>query len=236
MRRYASGLLSAGWSALLALGMGEPANAFSVSETYSDTFSCDNNGLHSFAHELGTGAAFPLDESITLSSIVGFSGTVCGFLGDPVTDHLVTIVNTSGRRWQDLFFVADFFVANEDGVVAVVPGLRAFKIDAVGNNDSLVESMAADGIFEAGESWTFALIGFQTEAGPAIPNFGSLGVGSTDTGSNASILGNPAPTSMPLVGMGLVGIALVGVGLVLLSRPKHGGSRHSAPVARPGPA
>ena len=84
-----------------------------------DVATCDS--IHpepTLTHELGTGAAFPMDESIVVTSIVPFSGIACDF-GDLVNDHLITILNTSGLRWRDLVFVADpgigFF--NHDGVV-----------------------------------------------------------------------------------------------------------------------
>ncbi len=164
-----------------------------------------------------------MDESIVVSSIVPFSGSVggCG-TGDLVNDHLITILNTSGRPWRDLFFVADVGIEflNHDGVILGGGNPQALKIDSVGLNSSLVESIAADGIFEPGESWTFAVINFggPDAPGAGIPTFGSLGLDAAGTDSNASIVANPAPTPVPLVGMGLVGIAVVGVGLVLLSR------------------
>ena len=222
MRRCANRLLNRGWVALLALGIAGPAGAFPVSAPYSDGATCDS--IHpepTLTHELGTGAAFPADESIVVTSIVPFSGIFgCG-MGDLVNDHLITILNTSGRPWQDLFFLADVGIdfLNREGLILATGG-SAFKIDSLGGNDSLVESMAADGIFEPGESWTFAVIDFGGPGPPGagIPNFGSLGLEAAGAGSNASIVANPAPTPMPLVGMGLVGIAIVGVGLVLLSR------------------
>ena len=224
MRQYNRGLLSAGWTALLALGIAGSAGAFPTTAEFFSGATCDSLPGQTLTHELGTGAAFPLDESIVVTSIVPFSGSVggCG-AGDLVNDHLITILNTSGRPWQDLFFVADLGIEfiNRDGAIIELGGnLSAFKIDSVGGNASLVESIAADGIFEPGESWTFAVIDFGGAVAPGagVPNFGSLGLGSTGTDSNASIVADPAPTPVPLVGMGLVGIALVGVGLVLLSR------------------
>ncbi len=224
MRRCADRLLSRGWIALLALGIAGPAGAFPVSAPYSDGATCDS--IHpepTLTHELGTGAAFPMDESIVVSSIVPISGIFGCVIADLVNDHLITILNTSGRPWQDLYFVADpgFGFFNRDGIIASggLQGLLAFKIDSVGGNTSLVESIAADGIFEPGESWTFAVINFGDGVTPGlVPSFGSLGLDAAGTDSNASIVANPAPTPMPLVGMGLVGIAIVGVGLVLLSR------------------
>ena len=222
MRWYASGLLSAGWTALLALGIAGSVGASPTTAEFFSGATCDSLPPQTLTHELGTGAAFPLDESIAVTSIVPFSGSVggCGS-GDLVNDHLITILNTSGRPWQDLFFLADVGIEfmNRDGAIAETGG-STFKIDSLGGNASLVESIAADGIFEPGESWTFAVIDFGGAVAPGagVPNFGSLGLGSTGTGSNASIVADPAPTPVPLVGMGLVGIALVGVGLVLLSR------------------
>ncbi len=226
MRRCADRLLSRGWIALLALGIAGPAGAFPVSAPYVDGATCDS--IHpepTLTHELGTGAAFPMDESIVVTSIVPFSGPLgCGG-GDLVNDHPITILNTSGRPWQDLYFVADqgIIFANRDGAIVDPAGTTlAFKIDSEGVNASLVESIAADGIFEPGESWTFAVIEFVlAEPGTpsaGIPSFGSLGFDSAGTDSNASIVANPAPAPVPLLGLGLVGIALVGVGLVLLSR------------------
>ena len=224
MRRYADRLLNRGWMALLALGITGPAGAYPVTAEFVHTAPCD--GFHpdpTLTHELGTGPTFPVDESIVVTSIVPFSGSVGCASGNLVNDHLITILNTSGRPWQDLFFVADegIFFFNYDGVILGGTNSRAFEIDAVGANFNLLsESIAADGIFEPGESWTFAVINFGGAIAPGagIPSFGSLGVDAAGTDSNASIVANPAPTPVPLLGMGLVGIAVVGLGLVLLRR------------------
>ncbi len=122
MRRCAHRLLNRGWMALLALGIAGPAGAFPVTAPYSDTAPCDILPNQTLTHELGTGAAFPMDESIVVTSIVPFSASLGGcVIGDLVNDHLITILNTSGRRWQDLYFVADrgieFF--NYDGAIVV---------------------------------------------------------------------------------------------------------------------
>ncbi len=224
MRRSPGGPLSAGWMALLALGIAGPAGASPVTAEFVSVAPCDSLPSQTLTHELGTGPAFPVDESIVLTSIVPFSGSVpCGPTVDLVNDHLITILNTSGRPWQDLFFVADpgIEIFNYDGVIFREGNPQAFKIDSVGVNFNLLsESIAADGIFEPGESWTFAVVGFGGNVAPGagVPSFGSLGLDAAGTDSNASIVANPAPTPVPLVGMGLVGIALVGVGLVLLSR------------------
>ena len=80
-------------------------------------------------------------------------------------------------------------ILNLDGIIippsGALQGLVAFKIDSVGGNASLVESIAADGIFEPGESWTFAVINFVlAEPGTpsaGIPSFGSLGLDAAGT-------------------------------------------------------
>ncbi len=220
MRRCADRLLNRGWMAFLALGIAGPAGAFPVTAEFRSGAPCDIIPTQTLRHELGTGPAFPVDESITVTSIVPVSGIACAF-GDLVNDHLITILNTSGRPWQDLFFVADPGIGflNHDGIIVPFGG-QTFKIDSVAVNDSLVESIAADGIFEPGESWTFAVINFGGSVAPGagVPSFGSLGLDAAGTESNASIVADPAPTPVPLLGMGLVGVALLGVGLRVLSR------------------
>jgi hypothetical protein len=108
----------------------------------------------------------------------------------------VTITNLSPIAYTDLFFVADLgnTIGNADGTIF---GQDAFRIDAIGptNANLLFESIAADGIFDPTESWTFLLSDFLVTTGPpGAPFFGSLGVaGATSGSSNASIVANPVP-------------------------------------------
>lgn len=113
-----------------------------------------------WADELGNpGAGFPLGEWISHSSVIGDYVTVCDTFNDPLLkDRQVTVTNMNPSDIPTLFFVINGLVtpgsfSNVDGLVN---GSLAMQIDAVGVNQPLVyESMAADGVFQAGETWRF---------------------------------------------------------------------------------
>lgn len=162
-------------------------------------------------HELGEFGGFPVDELIL--SVAGGGSVVCvADDGDSFNDFEVLITNLSPHTWTDLFFVADLgnTVGNADGFIAET-GQFAFKIDSVGVNPNLIfETTLADGLFTPGETWAFRVSNFVVTTGPAVPVFGSVGIGTSTLGSSASILANkvvPLPAAAWLFGsaLGLLG-------------------------------
>ena len=99
------------------------------------------------------------------------------------------------------------FFVNYDGLVN---GSFAVKLDSVGFNQPLVaESIAADGIFAPGETWSIVLQDFANAlSGPGA--FGQIGVPDL-SGASASIIALPVPVPEPgtaaLLGLGLVALA-----------------------------
>lgn len=212
MRRIASAaILGIVFSMMIRTAVAAPIEA-----TYLSGGACDVlPGFVPLTHELGEFGGFPIDELI--GSFVVAGPVVCiADDGDVLNDFEVHITNLSPNTWTDLFFVADEgnLVGNADGfVVSAASGFQhAFKIDSVGINPNLIfESIAADGLFVPGETWGFRVSNFVVTSGPAgFPLFGSVGLGTSDGLSNASILANqvvPLPAAAWLFGsaLGLLG-------------------------------
>jgi hypothetical protein len=150
-------------------------------------------------------------------------------------DWTVHMTNMSGRAWRDLFFVADAgaTIGNADGQVEDFTNAEglfadAFHIDASGVNANLLhESIAADGIFQPGEEWEFAVTNFGTGANSIPPTLvtpeifaGSSPLGTTP--GNASILAVPAVPEPATLG----GIALFAMSLLMRRRRR---AAHSSP-------
>jgi hypothetical protein len=183
------------------------AGAVPVTGQYLEDPRCDPIPSQILTHEIGDILTFPLNEAIVYT-VQPATFTVCVPDDGLPNDWTVTMTNASGQDWQDLFFVGDLGmrIGNSDGNfidVVNAPGVitDAFRIDSAGiNNNLLSESGPLDGIFQNGETWTFAVSNFQ---GPAIsppPIISTPGIfaGSdsifplppTNTGS---ILANPVP-------------------------------------------
>lgn len=196
----------------LCLGAGMAA-ANPVDGEYSDGPRCDNHGFLRAIEELGEGPLFPQDELIS---------TVWTLTQEPacprsdnidIPNALVEMTNLSGRYWRNLFYVADpeTTLTNEDGLAMsyAAPGVmtQAFRIDALGANRNLVfESMAADGVFEPGETWAFIIQDYGNAAGLP-PAFGSLdfaGASGGDSLSTGSVVQFviPAPGTLALLSAG----------------------------------
>lgn len=180
---------------------------------YSDLPGCDNHGLLQAREELGTGAAFPVDELI--SAVATFTNiTACPTSDDPgMPNVLVVMTNLSGRDWTDLYYVGDpdttFSNVDGIGVSAAAPGVSglAVRLDMLGVNRSLLaESGAVDGVFSAGETWEFILQDWSNPFGLGPDMMGSLdfaGASAFDFASTGSIVQFvPAPGTSALLGLG----------------------------------
>ncbi len=139
---------------------------------------------------------------------------------DPAAmNTLVTMRNLTGIDWKDVWYVAEpneTFHSNYDGWVGgmggVAPG-TAFHIDSkisdpLGIHNPLIfESIADNGIFEAGETWMFVIQDYSNAGGKPASLLSSIGVtsgvGSPD-GSSGSIIAVavPEPTTIALIGIG----------------------------------
>ena len=201
-----------------------PVSALPVSVTHSNSPGCDPLLVPPDVHELGHGAGqvvpgpgpFPPDEEIVTSVGISFTN-VCGS-GDPI---LIGMTNTSGIDWIEVWYVSDpeTGVVNADGLVN---GEEAFRIDNSISDPGgfhhplLFESIAFNGIFEAGETWSFQIDGYSNTAGLPPDAFASLGlVGGfsvADLASSGSIIAVPVPepSTAALLALGLAGIAAGG--------------------------
>lgn len=192
-------------------------------------FSPGQIGQHNASEELGTGSAFPSNESIQATAKNGGALRACASDG-AASSVLVDMVNQSGQSWINLFYVAEpeTTIANPD---FLINNRLAFRIDSLGLNKTLVsESMGQDGIFQVGETWTFLIDGYANGLGLDAHAMGVLGVPSPTATFNVAS-GNvvamncvpedccaevgdcfvPEPGTLPLVGLALVPIMLLGL-------------------------
>ena len=208
-------------SMFAALVFALPVFALPVSVTHSNSPTCDPLSLPPDVHELGhASTGFPVSESITTEPGTTILAT-CVFDQDPIAASTVTMTNTSGIDWTEVWYVSDpeTGIANVDGLVN---GEEAFRIDHSISNPGgvnhplLFESIAFDGIFESGEIWHFAIVGYSNTFGLPSDAFDSAGaVGSLSAGdslSSGSIIAVPVPESSTaaLLALGLAGIAAGG--------------------------
>jgi hypothetical protein len=202
---------------LTALALAAPALAVPASVTSANWPNCDVLSVPQSVDELGNAPAFPSGELIA-SSDVGTELTTC--LGDDalVLNTLVSITNLTSTAFRDVWYVADFetTLANADGLVN---DQRAFRIDSsitdpYGANHPLVsESIAANDIFEPGETWEFIIVDYANTLAFSASAFASAGaVGSVaapkpDLSSGSIIAMIPEPTTALLLTFGLAGLA-----------------------------
>lgn len=132
----------------------------------------------------------------------------------------IWIRNKTSADWTEVYYVADpeTSLTNYDewvGNAGLGDATPAFRIDAVGENTPLVsESMAADGILQAGETWEFVVQDYSNantpQPGPHA--FGSIGIASLSSDpppdqtipSTASIIAAPEPAALALLAAGAV--------------------------------
>lgn len=192
---------------------------------YQDLDHCDPLIVPLKVDELGLAPLFPLDELI--SAAATFTQQAACIHDNPqLINSLVVMTNLTTTAWSDVWYVADPFldtgapgtsISNYDGVVDGIspvprPGF-AFKIDTLGVNRPLVfESIAADGIFSAGETWHFIIDDYFNTAGLPPSLFDSIGVASLSTGgppSSGSIIAVPVPEPSAITLCVLGGVAIL---------------------------
>ena len=202
------------WIAALALALlpGAPASAIPVSVTHTNLPTCDFLAVPPDVDELGDTPAFPPDERIT--AIDFFTGAVaCPSTDTGSINSLIVMTNITSLDFAEVWYVSDpeTSLSNVDGLVN---GEEAFRIDSVGVNTPLVfESILADGIFAAGETWEFIIDDYANTLGLAADDFFSPGgVGGTSPGgpSSGSIIAVlvPEPSTALLHALGLLAVAV----------------------------
>jgi hypothetical protein len=127
---------------------------------------------------------------------------------------VVSITNLTGKWVNPPYYVADpeTDLTNWDewvGQVGDPTPEKAFRIDSIGENKPLIsESIAWDGCWQPGETWTFVIQDYTNTLGLAPNLFGSLGIASMsggDLASSGSII--PEPATLSLLALG--GLALI---------------------------
>lgn len=203
----------------LVLLVGVRASAIPTAVVTVDTAHCDPLIVPVLVDELGTGGLFPAGEQISSVSLgpiaaVGPAGVNCttGTIDSPfMANRRVSITNLNAVDFVGVWYVANAQtnVSNLDGSVN---GFPAFRIDQVGVNKPLIsESLIADGIFNAGETWVFLVQDYannnaQPEGAFAAPGVPSLGIGDASSGSIIALVA-PEPGTAGLLIVGLLGLA-----------------------------
>jgi hypothetical protein len=193
----------------LALLLAAPALAVPTAVSHVDLPTCDFLAVPPVVDELGDTPAFPPDERIV--AVDFFTGAVaCPSTDTPATNSLISMTNITSFDFVEVWYVADpeTIISNVDGLIN---GEEAFRIDAVGLNTPLIfESITANGIFEAGETWDFIIDDYFNLLGLAADDFFSVGVGVTSPlgPSSGSIIARiPEPSTALLAGLGLAILA-----------------------------
>lgn len=194
-----------------AVGWADPVDGI-----YDDLPTCDSHGLLFSTEEFGDPAVFSPDQAIA-HAFTFTDLSACPLEDDPtIPNALVVITNLTGRRLGDLFYVGDpsTVFTNVDGFgdQGVFPDLvgLAFRIDAAGVNRPLVfESIAADGIFDPGETWHFIVQDYFSPLGLPPDSFTSIGYAD---GSVAAVETSSASVVQFVPGPGVLGtLALAGL-------------------------
>ncbi len=207
------------------------AQALPTKMVHIDTPGCDPLFIPENVDEIGEVGIFPDDEDLfatnqgTSNIIPCPTSDIAGF-----ADVVVEIRNLSGRDWLEVWYVAnpETTITNYDGEandIAFAPLQEAFRIDndildPGGINHALIfESIAADGIWESGESWRFVLQDYTNSLGLPPSAINSLGVGNasgpnavgaiTSSGSIIGVTEIPEPSTCLLMVFGLAATAML---------------------------
>lgn len=182
-----------------------PARATVVTVTASDLPGCDILVISSqpVADEVGQVYVFPVDEKVSATS-ADTALSACIATDNPsIPNKLVTVTNLTTTSFPALYYVANGgsspgTFSNYDGEVN---GSLAMQIDNVGVNTPLYsESIAADGVFQAGEVWQFIVQDYNSTV-PVDAFFSPGVVGSLNNDVLPSlIVPEPATAVLTLVG------------------------------------
>ena len=196
---------------------------------------CDFLLIPNEVDEIGHFAFFPPDEALDSLFSNPFGPPVCLQTDDPnALNFVVEMRNMTGRDLEEVWYVANIetTISNFDGfandiafpITAADRGQEAFRIDhdlsdPGGSHHPLIsESIAFDGIWQAGESWQFVLQDYANAAGIGPAAFTSIGVGDASSavpgvtppssGSIIAIPRIPEPSSavLSLIVMGGMGM------------------------------
>jgi hypothetical protein len=197
---------------LLVLGLAAPGAAVPVTVFSDNLPTCDPLSVPTEVDELGIPGPFPPDEIIDAFEIPG-APPACPSTYAGSTNFIVIMTNLTPFDFEEVWYVADLEtrISNADGLIN---DGEAFRIDAVGINTPLVfESIAPDGVFEAGETWEFVIQDYSNIFGlppSAFDSPGAVGFASHGPPSSGSIIAIrvPEPTTALLVASGLIGLSV----------------------------
>lgn len=199
-----------------------PAAALPTKVVHQDLATCDPLFIPDLVDEVGNAqVGFPQDETLLHGWLGDTDLVVCPQTDDPaVPNHLVEIINTSGRDFVEVWYVADpeTRISNVDGLandagIATGPTNLAFRIDnkisdPTGMHQPLIlESMTQDNIWEAGEVWQFVLQDYSNSLNLPPDAFTSLGIGNASHDiagflqSSGSIIAIPSKIPEPATGI-----------------------------------
>ena len=197
-------------SSVLLLALTATAPAVPTVILHNDTPECDPLFIPELVDELGFSPPFPLDER--LEAVATFTQIpACPMMDDPAMPNalvMITNLTVPPRAFDQVWYVADreTTLTNPDGVAGMpgVPPTRAFRIDTLGVNTPLVsESLAMDGVWMPGETWTFIIQDYSNVLGLPPSLYDSIGVPSTlSPPSSGSIIAVPEPSFAAMVMLG----------------------------------
>ena len=160
---------------------------------------CDTLSIPEFAFEVGQIGIFPAPHSLESGFVDPDGPSVCtsptGSGDDPSQPNpVVSIRNATGQDFSEVWYVADLetTISNfdgfaEDSALGVIQNF-AFRIDndvsdpLGAHHPLLVEDLVFDGIWQAGETWTFVLQDFDNTLGIGPQAINSIGIGSLSSG------------------------------------------------------